>query len=381
MTSSGVSTASVSSSAATQGTGAASHDSPVRAATAAAVVPGPDRPSGPWRTLGGRWSTAVGRHPAAELVVLAGSALALALVMPYEIAVFGVLVIGVPHVALELRYVCGRYHDRLPLAMFVALQVGLVLIALTRLVAGSSGRLVELGAIVVLSGLSVVVVSRSGVPRPTRAALVVLAAGTVLVAWAITHVDTWFVVQAHLHNLLPLVFLWAWAAVLPDRSRRWTRAACVLFAVVLPLVLLASPLGDAARGPRDLTAAVTPLASVRNAVTPTALAGGDLARRLIVLFAFAQLMHYAIWCWYLPRRAPSATAAFEATPVGRALSGGRFWLLVAGVAVLVAALALVEYQQGRSLYGALGAYHAYLEYPIIAVLALGWLADRQGVTT
>jgi len=207
-------------------------------------------------------------------------------------------------------------------------------------------------------------------------ALVVHALGSLLVFWAITHIDTWFVVQAHLHNLLPLVFLWAWAATLPEQRRRTTRAACVAFAVAVPLVLLLTPLGDSGGDAHAATTAVTPLAPVTGAVTPPAFSGGQLAPRLLVVFAFAQLMHYAVWCWFLPRRAPSAMQAFDATSVGRALAGARFWLLVAGVTTLVAVLALVEYKQGRTLYSSIGAYHAYLEYPIIAVLALGWLAEK-----
>jgi hypothetical protein len=37
----------------------------------------------------------------------------------------------------------------------------------------------------------------------------------------------------------------------------------------------------------------------------------------------------------------------------------------------VIGLALVEYRQGRTFYTALGAYHAYLEFPVLVALLAG----------
>jgi hypothetical protein len=53
-----------------------------------------------------------------------------------------------------------------------------------------------------------------------------------------------------------------------------------------------------------------------------------------------------------------------------ALTGRRVWALgIAGGAVL-AALFVLDYAGGRSVYAALATYHAYLEFPVLLALLL-----------
>jgi hypothetical protein len=112
---------------------------------------------------------------------------------------------------------------------------------------------------------------------------------------------------------------------------------------------------------------------------------GPWPARFLAMFAFGQLMHYVIWCGYLPAVAGQEHRQAAAAPLGGvAFRPGRFVAIVAAVAVAVGALQLVIGADGRRVYSALASYHVYLEYPILALLAAGLVAgglprrDRAG---
>ena len=101
---------------------------------------------------------------------------------------------------------------------------------------------------------------------------------------------------------------------------------------------------------------------------------GPWPARFLAVFAFGQLMHYVIWCGYLPVVARREHQQAVGAPVGgAAFRPGRFVAIVAVVALAVGALQLVIGTDGRRLYSALASYHVYLEYPILAMLAAGLL--------
>ena len=55
---------------------------------------------------------------------------------------------------------------------------------------------------------------------------------------------------------------------------------------------------------------------------------------------------------------------------GRLLRGPRFLVAAAAGAVFFAILFVSDYATGRSLYGAVASYHAYLEFPVLLALVL-----------
>lgn len=293
-------------------------------------------------------------------------ALALGVAAPLDVVVFGLLAVGMLHVVLEVRHVSGRYRHVLHGRFLVAVNLVLVAIVAGRLlVPGALPRRFEI--LVMLAILAAtVVLARSWVVRGVGLAVLV-AVG----AFALQAPDTWFVLQANLHNLLPAVFLWEWSATLDDRrARRALRATTLLWAVAVPALLLSGALDGLLSS--GSTAAAGPGATVRPAVL--LVADGALAARLLAVFAFAQVMHYAIWCWFFPRHAPEATAAFEATPVGARLRGGRLLALAAALTVAIALVAWRDYGDGRTLYTSLATYHAYLEFPVLVALVMAWTA-------
>ncbi|MFN8037996.1 MAG: hypothetical protein U0Q07_02195 [Acidimicrobiales bacterium] len=303
------------------------------------------------------------------MLVLLGGGVAFG--APLEVAVTGLLLIGVAHLVLEVRYVLGHYRSMLHGWLLLVANVALVGVVLGRLLLPGTGeRTFEV--LVVFGLLAAAAVVRLGT-RPV-ALVMALAVLVVLATWTVGHAEGWFVAQAHLHNLVPAVFLWAWSAVaLPAGRPRWIfRAIVVGFAVVVPLVLLSGALDgwlvDPGRGP---LADLARKGGVLGGLVPAGSAP-SLAPRLLALFAFAQVVHYGVWCWFFPRHGGPADAAWDVSPTGRWLR--RPWvvagLVVVGTAIVVV-LAWTDYTRGRTFYGALGAYHAFLELPVLLALVLG----------
>jgi hypothetical protein len=298
-------------------------------------------------------------------------ALGLAVSAPLDVVVFGLLAVGMVHVALEVRYVSGRYHGVLHGRFLVGVNVVLVGIVLSRLLLpGLVPRRLEIALLV---GVLVVTVARARTWRTRAIGLAVLAP---IGLYALARPDTWFVLQANLHNLLPAVFLWEWSGtVRVPAHRRAMRATTIAWAVAEPALRVAGVLD-----PWLTTGSTSASAAAGSTVLPSILLDptGTAAVRLLALFAFAQVMHYTVWCWFFPRHAPEATAAFEVTPVGRTLRGRRLVLLALGVTAVVAAVAWHDYGEGRTLYTSLASYHAYLEFPVLIALAMGWGAGLGG---
>jgi hypothetical protein len=280
--------------------------------------------------------------------------------------VIGLICFGILHNVLELRYVLGRFGDLLTGTVGLLLVVLVSGIAVARLggaYLGGWSRPVEilLGYAVLGAGAWI---GLRGVARVVVLAVLVGAA-----AVSLSHPAYHVVVLAHLHNLVPLVFLWDWARRLPVRARGWFRGVQVGWVLVAPAVVLAGVFDrwvDA--DPGAVRALVGEGAQVVSSVAWPA--APEAAMRWLVAFAFLQTMHYVVWVWFLPRAAPEATAAFEARwPVA---SSRRVWGVGVALAVALGALLLTDYGQGRTVYSGLASYHAYLEFPVILVLLTRW---------
>ena len=302
------------------------------------------------------------------------AALTLALRLPVATTVVGLALFGIVHNVLELRYVSGRFAGVLAgrlLASLVVLVTGIVLCRLW-----PDGGITARRAEILLAYALLAVAwwwARGGVPRVRWWAGAPVLAVAVAASWR--HPDHHFVMLAHLHNVVPLFFLWEWSRHW-NTGRRAFRAVNVAWVVVVPVLVLAGAFdgmlrGAAARlGPLG-TFTSGPLAAT---YTPPTWLDGAVALRFLTVFAFMQTMHYVVWVWLLPRHAPSATAAFdERVP---ALRGGRAVLAGVAGALLLGVLLISDYRTGRTLYGAVASYHAYLEFPVLLALLVG-LAGRS----
>ena len=301
-------------------------------------------------------------------VVSAAAALALAMQAPLATTVLGLMAFGVLHNVLELRYVAGRFAAVLSgqlLVVLIALITAIVLCRIAGMVVGPPARLAEILVGYAVLGAACIAALRG--PLRVLALGVLVVAAAVSLSWPAYH----FVVLAHLHNVVPLFFLWEWARRLPSVSvRRWFRAVQIGWVLVIPALLLtgvfdqyfggvSSSVAGFAGNPRPIVAASAPPATV---IT-------QMGVRLLVVFAFLQTMHYFVWVAFLPRYAPDAARTFEARAPW--LTGRRAWALGAGLGAALAVLFVIDYASGKAIYSAFASYHAYLEFPVLIALLLG----------
>lgn len=310
-----------------------------------------------------------GGVPAAWLLAAAVVALGLALRLPIATTVLGLAAFGVLHNVLELRYVLGRFEAILT-GPFLWLLLGLITgVVACRLLPGAFGRPAE---IVLCYGLLAVACGWVWRRRPVLLAAALAVLGLAAAA-SLSFPAYHFVVFTHLHNVVPLFFLWQWSASLPT-GRTAVRAATVGWVLGVPVLLLGGVFD------RWLHASTTGLAGfgggtgfgvarVAGPLTPPVWLDTDLAVRFLAVFAFLQTMHYVVWVGVLPRYAPDAAARFEARVP--ALRGRRVWLLAAAGGLALGVLFALDYATGKTLYAAVASYHAYLEFPVLLALILG----------
>jgi hypothetical protein len=288
-----------------------------------------------------------------ELRVGLGAALAIgfafvgATTFPIVLLALGPVLLGVPHVLADLRYLVARrgLHRR---------AVGLL--ALAGLVPAA-----WLGNVwpALASASTVALFSRG-----TLARRIVIATSFGALAWLAAHrrfeADLAF---AHLHNLVAVLLWWLWR----PRVTRWHLGALALY-VTASLALLTMPtawwLGHDVRfvgfGLHDARASLAPDWSE------------PLALRMVVLFAFAQSIHYAVWLRLVPdddRERPTPRT-FRAS--FRALRDdlGPIVLAVAALASLgVIAWALVDLGEARAGYLRAAIFHGHLELVALALVA------------
>jgi hypothetical protein len=315
--------------------------------------------------------------PTLWLVLAAAGALALALRLPVATTVLGLVAFGVLHNVLELRYVTGRFERILAgpfLGLLAALITGILICRLLPVSDWSRG--VEIGLSYVVLGIACVRALRDR-PLWMAVALAVLAAAAGV---SLTFPAYHFVVLSHLHNVVPLFFLWEWSRGMAAQARQWFRAVNLAWVLGIPALILAGVFDGLLRAvPAGLgglggVAAFDP-GRLAASYAPPALAA-EMGMRFLAVFAFMQTMHYVVWIGVLPRFAPEAAARFDARVP--ALRGGRAWLLGAGLALVLGVVFALDYAQGKTLYAAGATYHAYLEFPVLLALVLAYPRPRGG---
>ncbi len=277
---------------------------------------------------------------------------------PLVASVVGLMVFGILHNALELRYVLVRWAGRFTGAFRTTVLALVTLIALTRL-AGPVARRVE-----IVAGLAILAY---GMVRGRRARPVLAAAGlpalAVAGALAWTHVDLYFVAVTYVHNLVPFVVLWDWSARrLAGRARAAFRAVQVTWLLVVPALLLSGAVpvpGVAEQGAAVRFAG--PVAGHVATAAPPAWRGPEAAR-LLAVFAFLQVLHYVFWCLFLPRHGDAPRAPW---PRPARLAAWAGLAVVAGIFAFGYATA---WTGTKIAYTSVASYHAYVEYAVLAVV-------------
>lgn len=299
--------------------------------------------------------------PAAFLL---GSALVLGVLAvraPYATAVFGVMLLGPLHVLLALRYLTGRVSGAVPasvgwaLAAIVAVMVPLR--AVTAL-APHLGHLLEAVGSMTLVAFALV----RGL-RGRMRFLAVVPVALIAVVSAMQLPWYWHLFS-HAHNLIPLIFLWDWARRFSRNGRIAFVAVNLVWAAAVPALLLSGVMDPLVNDvpPGTVTALVDP-AVVAAAAAPPGV-DGVLGTRFLAVFAFLQMMHYALWMVFFQ--------AWGRTETRRAplLTGPRFWVLAGALSAAIWLVYAADYAEGRAVYALLGVLNLYLEQPIAVWLLL-----------
>ncbi len=273
-------------------------------------------------------------------------ALVLTLVAPGALLAWGPLVLGVPHLLADGRYLVIR-RGLLARPWVLALVLGPA--AATWFGGGAAvGLLALVGA-----GLS----ARAS----TRARCTVVALGVLAALAAGKLGRTADVALAHLHNLVAMALWLGW------RARRGHAHLAVVAAFVGASAAILS-------GVLDPIAAGALLSSERvNELIPQLSVGNDpvLAVRMTLFFAFAQSVHYGVWLRLIPDEDRERTAPRPFARSLEALARDVSWPVVSLVALLAAALlawGAVDAHAARDGYLRLASFHGPMELGLFLLL-------------
>jgi hypothetical protein len=308
------------------------------------------------------------RRIPALLVVHAAVAFVLAVLAPTLLLVVGPLLLGVPHLLADLRYLVLR--PRLAKRARAWLLAGALLMLGLRTadLAGFSGLLrYEL----LLAALWVAGSATLGAPRLRDVRLLVIGlAALAFSALAWVAPGTVRMVTAHAHNPLALLI---WALLFCQARGRALAtvgaiAAATLLLVASPLAWLGFKHGlPESLGLHAFTAA--------DQLAPFA-GSAPLALGVVASFAFLQSLHYAVWLHAIPQEATRGEGTLSFRMSYRALRGelGSWGLALAALLVAAVPVAgLLAPLRTQSVYLSLATFHAYLE---LGALSLWWLARR-----
>jgi hypothetical protein len=286
------------------------------------------------------WLSQRERRAALVATVCVAIAFVATAIAPLSILLVGPIVLGVPHVVSDVRYLVARprLHTRWPLWILV----GVPLVACFFGGGVRAGLVATAGALVAARG-----------PFALRALCVATCGALFAIAWRVGPIaDLAF---AHLHNFLAVGIWWAW-------RRREQRVHAI------PLAAFAIGCGALLFGVAAPSIAGYPFA-IGVGLVPTELA--TLGGRIVALYAFAQLMHYAVWLRLVPNEDREDAATRSWRDAARALRAdiGPWVLAMATLGALgFAAYAFVDLVAARTAYLNAAVFHGHLELAACALL-------------
>lgn len=272
---------------------------------------------------------------------------------PIFVLAFGPIVLGVPHLLVDVRYLViqpGLHKRR---AVWMAMFVPLALLGATA--DARWGWVALFGA---------AIASRGSLGR--RALLAGIAAGL----FAISCIDPYIMafVVAHGHNLVAVAALW----VFRPRKTLVSLVPFVLFVVASAFVLLGgfAPLVELGNGFRSWGGVDLDLQS--RTLAPFQLWElGDWPARLVVFYAFAQSVHYGIWLRVAPEEGRPSKTPRSFTMSARALVRDCGPVLLAVTLLLalgLAAWAAFDLVSARNGYFRFAMFHGYLEFAVLGLI-------------
>lgn len=289
-------------------------------------------------------------------LLVIGAAFALTIVAPFWLLALGPVIWGIPHVLSDFRYLVLR--PRLHHRFWLAVGVGIPLI-----LAGAGWYPVQSG--LVAAGMAALL-ARGGWWKKT----IVIAMGAVLFWLSVRVGALSLLVFAHAHNFVALLLWWCWRPV----RGVWR------FGVPAVFVPAAAAIWWGWAAPSAASVAWAP-AGMGDDFHLGQLAPGlaePWALRLVLLFAFAQAVHYGVWLRLIPEddRPQSTPRTFAASYRALEADFGPTWpaislVLMSGLAVW----AVFDLIEARTGYLRMALFHGYLE---LAAAALLFVEGRRG---
>lgn len=285
-----------------------------------------------------------------SLLVLV-AALSTAAIPLWAIA-FGPLVWGVPHVVADLRYLVLRPGLHRRYLVLAPIAIGII--------ASLFGR----GLFEVLVGASfAVALSSGGTLRRSAVVLAIAPLAYVTYRWPIGSLF----VFVHAHNAVGVALF-----LFYRRQASWLRAVPIALAAVIASAIAFGAF-DVFAGDRPMPVGLS-WETLAAGLAP--VADETWQRRLVLLYAFGQAVHYVVWLRLVPegdRRSPRPRSFRQSV---RALANDVGWpllLLHGGAMFFFLGYAFVGVAVARDQYLQAAFFHGYLE---LAVAAL-WLAEGR----
>lgn len=275
--------------------------------------------------------------------------LALACSVPGLLLLLGPLLLGVPHLLADLRYLVVRpgLHRRAPVVVFALLPCALALVFPVLPIVGVA----LVGAALAARG-----------PAMRRVVLAVL--GVLVIGVGFVTDRRGAIVFAHAHNAI--AFAWLGLGLAKTSAARW-RLLIPVAVFVAFCALVASGVVGPSIGPDDGVGSEAWL--LRTSLSPVddALIG----TRFVTLFAFAQSAHYAIWLRLVPEVARGRRAPRSFRSSARALRaelGTPLFVVGAIIALAFPLAALQDAAFAQTTYLRLALFHGPLELAVAGLV-------------
>lgn len=279
------------------------------------------------------------------------------LLAPFWMLTLGPVLLGTAHLVADFRYLVVRPGLHLRKPLWIAVGVPLALAGM--------------GQFSVISGLiacaAAAVLSQGSLRRKTMAlgCLIPLTAGAALIG------PLSGLIVAHLHNFIAFFVWWMWrprvgwsAWILPPA-----------FLLCVSGLLLGAP---EAWAPGMTSQQPAGLGAEYHLAFLAPGADEPWGTRLVLLFAFAQSVHYGVWLRLIPdddRVQPTPRTFRASVRALRADLGSPLLWGACLVALGIAAWAVVDLAEARDGYFRMALFHGYLEFAALTCL---WVeADKR----
>lgn len=286
--------------------------------------------------------------------LLVVASLAIAFAAPVSAMTLGPLLLGAPHLWGDVRVLWLQRPGGIVDAEILRIFSPLFAMALVR-PAVAFGLPEPAMCEVALGVVAIAIAAHVGFASQRRRRLVI-AAAVPLLAFAMAYAPVVQLTIAHAHNVVAFA---AWLVWTRHRGFAWG-VACLYVAAWL--AVLALPIAD---GELDASSFGATFATFANGLAPGL---GAVDGALVVRsFVFAQLVHYGIWTFALPR---VDAAREERTSRG-------VWIATVCACAIVPIVGVFDPLDVRGAYLSLVVFHGWFELAVFAFLAARRMEERR----